>query len=215
MLIKDEYSVYFQDEYIGSLYVFSDGTSEFRNCLGSAEELEKRLLKTAIGAKQIKRSVLRLIKDRYRLKERKRIIYQKDDLVIEREPKPTEERYSVYRRRAGKNDPDYDSGAHEVPHYEGVKTPEGMMEWANWYAFVKMDDGTYQAQLDEAWNWGGSHYDGGTISVDIPEDWHRLPYDEFIDRVVTLAAASHYEFTADFLRNKKGLREFFGFEEDK
>lgn len=217
MLIKDEYSVYVQNEHIGTLYVFSDGTSEFRNWLGSDEQLEEILLKAGspIGIRQLKRAILRIIRDRYRVKERKRIIYENDVFTVERQPWPTEERYSIYRRQARESDPDYDSGAHEAPHFEGAKTPEGMMEWANWYAFVKMDDGTCQAQLDEAWNWGGSHYDGGTISVDIPEDWFELPYDDFLDKVVTLAAASHYEFTADFLRNKKGLREFFGFEEDK
>ena len=48
-----------------------------------------------------------------------------------------------------------------------------MEEWALWYCFNKKEDdgedqssGTYEAELDEAWN-EGSHYGGGTIDVDI------------------------------------------------
>ena len=55
------------------------------------------------------------------------------------------------------------------------------------------------------------HYGGGTICVDIPPEWFGLSYDEFLERVITLAAASHYGFTVDDLKEKKGLKEFFGF----
>ena len=86
-----------------------------------------------------------------------------------------------------------------------------MREWASWYAFNKMDDGTYEAELDEAWWWGGGHNDGGTIHREIPEEWFDLPYKDFLEKVVTLAAASHYGFTAEILLAKEGLKEFFGF----
>ena len=86
-----------------------------------------------------------------------------------------------------------------------------MREWTTWYAFDKMDDGTYQASLDESWWWGGGHNEGGTIHTDIPEKWFELSYDEFLENVVTLSAASHYGFTPDELKEKKGLKEFFGF----
>ena len=46
----------------------------------------------------------------------------------------------------------------------------------------------------------------------IPKEWFDLPYDEFLERVITLAAAKHYGFTPDDLKEKKGLKEFFGFE---
>ena len=86
-----------------------------------------------------------------------------------------------------------------------------MKEWASWYCFNKMDDGTYEAELDEAWWWGGGHNDGGTIHTAIPEEWFDLPYEEFLEHVVGLASAAHYGFTVKELKSKKGLRKFFGF----
>ena len=53
---------------------------------------------------------------------------------------------------------------------------------------------------------------GGTITVDIPKEWFALPYDDFLGHVVTQAAASHYGFTADDLKQKKGLKEFLEYE---
>ena len=75
----------------------------------------------------------------------------------------------------------------------------------------KMDDGTFQASLDESWWWGGSHNDGGTINTEIPEEWFELSYDEFLENVVTLSAAAHYGFTPEELKEKSGLKAFFGF----
>ena len=56
-----------------------------------------------------------------------------------------------------------------------------------------------------------SHYGGGTICVDIPQEWFGLSYDDFLERVITLAAATHYGFTADDLKEREGLKEFLGF----
>ena len=78
-------------------------------------------------------------------------------------------------------------------------------------SFNKMDDGTFEAELDEQWCWGGGHNDGGTIHTEIPEEWQELPYDEFLEMVVTLAAAAHYGFTPEILKSRKGLKEFFGY----
>ena len=86
-----------------------------------------------------------------------------------------------------------------------------MREWASWYCFNKMDDGTYEAELDEAWWWGGGHNDGGTIRTPIPEEWHKLPYDEFLEKVIYLSSAAHYKFTIEDLKEKKGLKKFFGY----
>ena len=47
--------------------------------------------------------------------------------------------------------------------------------------------------------------------MDIPKEWFALSYDEFLERVITLAAAKHYGFTADDLKERKGLKQFFGF----
>ena len=153
-----------------------------------------------------------MITEENRDKSRVRPIYTSGDFRIERIPNKVEDSFSVYRRMASKGAKDYSPLAHEAEHREGDKTPEGMQEWANWYSFDRFDDGTYQASLDESWHWGGSHDDGGTIHTDIPEEWFGLSYDEFLERVVTLSAAGHYGFTADMLKEREGLRDFFGFE---
>ena len=115
----------------------------------------------------------------------------------------------IYRRDAKKGEATYSPKSHSAPHFEGHYV-EGMEEWASWYCFNKKEDGTYEAELDEAWD-EGSHYGGGTIDVDIPKDWFALSYDEFLERVITLAAATHYGFTVDDLKEREGLKEFFGF----
>ena len=152
-----------------------------------------------------------MIKDSNRVPGRKRPLYKNGALLLERVPKETGKRFSVYRRSAEKGDSDYSPLPHDAPHSEGPHTPEGMREWASWYAFNKMDDGTFEAELDEAWWWGGGHNDGGTIRAEIPEEWFELPYEEFLSNVVTLAAAAHYGFTPEILMEKEGLREFFEF----
>ncbi len=48
--------------------------------------------------------------------------------------------------------------------------------------------------------------------MDIPAEWFELSYDEFLERLITLAAAKHYGFTTDELKEKKGLKDFLGFE---
>ena len=120
------------------------------------------------------------------------------------------EKFWIYRRYAKKGEPTYSEKSHSAPHKEGGREIEGMEEWASWYCFNKKDDGTFETELDEAWD-GGSHYDGGTIRVEIPQEWFDLSYDEFLERVVTLAAASHYGFTPEDLKEKDGLKDFFGF----
>ena len=119
------------------------------------------------------------------------------------------EKFMIYRRDASKGAATYSPKPHSAPHYEG-RYIEGMEEWASWYCINKKPDGTYEAELDEAWD-EGSHYGGGTICVEIPKEWFALSYDDFLERVVTLAAASHYGFTTDDLRGRKGLKDFLGF----
>ena len=119
-------------------------------------------------------------------------------------------KFMVYDRMARKGAPDYSPKPHSAPHYEG-RFIEGMEEWANHYCFNKKEDGTYEAELDEAW-YEGSHNGGGTIRVDIPKEWFDFTYDDFLEHIVTLSSASHYGFTADDLKEKRGLKEFFGFD---
>ena len=53
---------------------------------------------------------------------------------------------------------------------------------------------------------------GGTIRLEVPEAWLDLPWEDFTERLVTLAAAAHYGFTPEDLREKAGLKAFFGYE---
>ena len=121
------------------------------------------------------------------------------------------EKFMIYQRDAKEGEATYSPKSHSAPHFEGHYV-EGMEEWASWYCFNKKEDGSYEAELDEAWD-EGSHYGGGTIDVDIPKDWFALSYDEFLERVITLAGAKHYGFTVDDLKERQGLTQFFGFKE--
>ena len=119
------------------------------------------------------------------------------------------EKFMIYRRDARRGSSDYSPKPHSAPHFVGHYV-EGVEEWASHYCINKRDDGKYEAELDEAWP-EGSHNGGGTICVDIPQEWFSLSYDEFLERIITLAAASHYGFTVDDLKEKKGLKRFLGF----
>ena len=215
--IKDEYEVIYNEKTIGYYYVMSDSTIRYSTAWGCPWDIEEQLKELGLDKERESQKPLKvftnIIKPKYRVPGRRKIIYQKDNLRLERYPRETGERFSVYRRSAEKGEPDYSSLEHDAPHREGPNTPEGMREWASWYAFNKMDDGTYEAELDEAWCWGGGHNDGGTMHREIPEEWFDLPYEQFLEEVVTLAAARHYGFTAEILMEKEGLKEFFGFDE--
>ncbi|MBR2745593.1 MAG: hypothetical protein IKD99_02590 [Erysipelotrichaceae bacterium] len=216
MYIKDEYEVIYGDKTVGYYYVYSDDTVSYSTAWGSPWDIEEQLKALKLDKEKKRKKPLKqfsdIICEEYRIPGTRKRIYQKDMIRLERYSRETDERYYVYKRSAEEGDPEYSPLKHDAPHNEGPHTPEGMREWASWYAFVKMDDGNYQAELDEAWWWGGGHNDGGTIRREIPEEWFDLPYDEFLENVVTLAAAAHYGFTAEMLKEKKGLKEFFGFE---
>lgn len=215
MYILETYTVRYNDRIVGYYYVFSDGTVSFAPGWGSPWDMEAELKPLGLIKEQQHVPPIRffteLICTENRVPGKKRFFYRRGPVLLERKPKQTDARYSVYRRRAEEGEPDYSPLPHDAPHREGPHTPEGMREWASWYAFNKMDDGTYEAELDEAWWWGGGHNDGGTIHTEIPEEWFSLPYGEFLARVVTLSAAAHYGFTPELLLKKEGLREFFGF----
>ena len=217
--LKDYYKVYYDDTEVGYYSVMSDDSSYYNTAWGSPWDLEKELKELKLDKEAERKTPMKIfsdiIKDENRVQGKRQRIYKSGHITLEREPQETDERFSVYRRSAKKGDPDYSKLPHDAPHYEGPDTPKDMREWASWYAFNKMDDGTYEAELDEAWWWGGGHNDGGTIHTPIPEEWQDLPYDEFLENVVTLAAAAHYGFTAKMLKKKKGLKEFFGYGDEK
>ena len=213
--IKDHYSVYFRESCIAAYYVMSDGTHSYSTSNFSFIGLEKEdIPQTFKHQKEQKKPIpfmAELITEKNRVPGMKRPVYKSGNFTVKRIPKETGERFLVYKRSAEKGEEGYSEKDYSAPHYEGPKTPEGMKEWASWYCFNKMDDGTYEAELDEAWWWGGGHNDGGTIHTDIPEEWFELPYDDFLENVVKLSSAAHYGFTAKELKRKPGLKDFFGF----
>ena len=215
MRITDYYNIYYKDSCIGTFYIYDNGKKSYSTgdyCfIGLEKEPIKEEFKTSIEDAASIPFIEEILIPENRVEGRKRPIYISGDYKIERTPNETNEHFSIYSRRAEKGDPDYSEEDHDAPHYEGPHTPEGMREWCSWYQFNKLDDGTYEAELDEAWWWGGGHNDGGTIRRDIPEEWFELPYDEFLENVVTLSAASHYGFTAEDLKNREGLQQFFGY----
>ena len=206
MYIKDQYEVIYGDRTVGYYYVYSDDSVSYSTAWGSPWDLEEQLKALKLDKEKKRKKPLKqfsdIICEEYRIPGTRKRIYQKDMIRLERYSRETDERYYVYKRSAEEGDPEYSPLRHDAPHNEGPHTPEGMREWASWYAFVKMDDGNYQAELDEAWWWGGGHNDGGTIRREIPEEWFDLPYEEFLENVVTLAAAAHYGFTAEMLKEK-------------
>lgn len=215
--LEEQYRIEYKGEYAGNYYFYDGGEATLVLSFSGSKELKGVLEKLGFKKEVTEQKkpegfFFDMINEENRDKSRKRPVYTSGDIRMERIPCKTVDSFSVYRRMADKGAADYSPLAHDAPHKEGSKTPEGMKEWANWYSFDKFDDGTYQASLDESWHWGGSHDDGGTIHTDIPEDWFGLSYDEFLERAVTLSAAAHYGFTADMLKERQGLKEFFGFE---
>ena len=203
--VTDTYYIYEKEKRIGCFFIYEDGSVSYSAYGGGGEALAQDIPQT--GGIPFFAALLR---EEHRVPGKRQRIYQDGDVTAKREPLETDEVFSVYRRMAEEGAPDYSPLPHDAPHYEGPHTPEGMREWASWYQFRKMDDGTFRAELDEAWD-GGSHYDGGTIRVEIPEEWMTLPYADFLQNVVKLAAAAHFGFTADMLLQKDGLRAFFGY----
>ncbi len=211
-IIREEYRVGYEDMHVGEYYVYEDGGSEYRAFQPEALRVELEalgLMKSHTRKTQFPRFRAILNKGE-RSPGTRKLILRDGPLSLERVPRDAD-RFSVYRRSANKGAADYSPKSYSVPHREGDRVIEGMEEWASWYAFNKKDDGTFEAELDEAWN-EGSHNGGGTIRVEVPEAWLDLPWEELTERLVTLAAASHYGFTPEDLREKAGLKAFFGLE---
>lgn len=215
MRIIKNYSIYFKDHCIGNFYIYENNkknyiTSDYSFIGLENERINSKFKKSVENADSIP-FIDEIINAKYHLKDTIKDIYQKGNYKIVRKPEEID-KFWIYRRSAKKGEEGYSSKDHWAKHYEGPHTPENMKEWASWYCFNKMDDDTYEAELDEAWWWGGGHNDGGTIRNEIPEEWFKLPYDEFLNEVIYLSAAAHYKFTVSDLKRKKGLKEFFGYE---
>ena len=215
-LIREEYKIYYEDVHVGAYYVYADGSSEYRAFHGWSRlepiQAELKALGLAVNHRRkthYPRFRAILHKGEQVPGTRKRIL-RDGPISMERVSKDAD-RFSVYRRSANRGDADYSPKSYSAPHREGDRVIEGMEEWASHYAFNKKDDGTFEAELDEAWN-EGSHNGGGTIRVEVPEAWLDLPWEDFTERLVTLAAAAHYGFAPEDLREKAGLKAFFGFE---
>ena len=212
MQIREEYYIYFEGERVGIYYVYTDGSSLYSYYgPGSVPALAKLGLDKEHRSKKRLRRFTQLMTDENRVPGTRKRVWESGGLRIEFVPRDVD-RFWIYRLSAGEGEPGWSEKRYVRPHREGSKPIEGMNEWVSWYCFNKKEDGMFEAELDEAWWWGGGHNDGGTIRREVPEEWLSLPYDEFLENVVTLSAAAYYGFTAEELKEKEGLREFFGFE---
>ena len=216
MTIREQYVVFYRGERIGTYYVFTNRRVAYDAC--SVPEEHKKELKALGLGKSIENAAKKdvpilpdVMTDENRVPGTQKQIWQTGDVRLVRIPKDAD-KFWIYRRSAKKGAAGHSDKDHSAPHREGNKEIPGMREWASWYCFNKKDDGTYEAELDEAWYGGRGHNDGGTICTEVPQEWLSLPYEEFLDRVVTLSSAAHYGFTAEELKEKDGLKGFFGFE---
>ena len=212
--VKEKYLIFYKAEEIGVCFLYNDSKTEY-NAWSAADKYADEM--KALGLdKDIKSAsrktvsaIFGIMDDDHRVPRTRKRIWQSGDLKVERVPEDVD-KFWIYRRSAEKGEAGYSPKEYDAPHSEGGRVIPGMTEWASWYCFNRKDDGMYEAELDEAWNAGG-HNDGGTIRTEVPEEWLGLPYDEFLERVVTLSAASHFGFTAEELKEKEGLKEFFGY----
>lgn len=216
--IEEEYIPAYRNEPFGVYYIFDNGDVLYEAYHHIPDHFRDELKCQGL-TKTIERGgpipfFEDLMKESNRVKGRKRVIYESGLFRMMRIPKETGERFLIYRRRAQKGEKGYSPKDYTAPLREGTGGPDDQEKWVSWYEFVRMDDGTFEAQLDEAWYGGYGHNDGGTIRSEIPEEWSELTYDEFLDRVIELAGASGFGFTAEDLKEKKGLRKFFGFEDE-
>ena len=210
-IIADTYKVAYHEQFIGFYYIWDDQTVSFINYTGVPAEIAEEVEKLGLSGKISNRKSIRLFSQlmipQNRNSGRKGTVYSSGQLTVERCPKATGCIFSVYRRSARRNAPDYSEFSHEALTHGGSAVSR-----VERYAFIKMDDGTFSVCLEESWYQGGSHNDGGTVSEPIPEEWFKLQYDGFLENLVTLASASRYGFSADVLKNRKGMKDFFGFE---
>ena len=209
----EQYLVYYNNDCIASYTCYPEEHS-YEYHVSWANAYKGKVPDEYLKSRQLKKP-FRLMEDimteENRQKGTRKTVYVSGPVKIVRKPKNVDS-FVVYRMNAGKGDRGYSERRFSAPHYEGEKTPEGMKEWVSYYQFVKRDDGTFEVELEENWWWGGSHNDGGTIHCDVPEKYTDMPFDEFLENIVTVGKASHYGFTADFLRGCSGLKEFFGFD---
>ena len=217
--IEEEYIPAYRNEKIGIYYVFDDDMVSYEAYRHIPDRIRDELKQAGL-LKNIGRNIEQngpipffedLMKKTNRVQGRKRVIYESGPVRLMRVPQETGKRFMIYRRSAQKGEKGYSPKDYTAPLREGRGGPDDQEKWVSWYEFVRMDDGTFEAQLDEAWYGGYGHNDGGTIRSEIPEGWSELPYDEFLERVAELAGASGFGFTADDLKEKKGLRKFFDF----
>ena len=211
--IKEKYIVFYKDSQVGMYYIYEDGKASYDTYSipdEFSDELKALGLDKSTSGKRKLSLFKKIINDENLVSGTLKQIYQSGFIKIERIPKDVD-KFMIYQRSAKKGEAAYSAKDYSVPHMEGGRLIEGMDEWASWYCINKKDNGMYEAELDEAWYGGSGHYDGGTICTEVPEEWLLLPYDDFLKHLVTLSAASHYGFTADDLKEKKGLKEFLGF----
>ena len=127
--ILDKYKVFYNDKVIGYYYIYSNHKATYYTEWGCPWDMEDKLKELGLEKELQETNPLKvftdLINDANRVPGRRRILYQKGPMLLERYPMDTGERFTVYRRGAKKGTPEYSPLSHDAPHYEGPKTPEG------------------------------------------------------------------------------------------
>ena len=136
--ILDKYKVFYNDKAIGYYYIYSNHKATYYTEWGCPWDMEDTLKEMGLEKELQETKPLKvftdLINDANRVPGRRRIIYRKGPLLLERYPMDTGERFTVYRRGARKGTPENSPVSHDAPHYEGPKNTEGRREWASGYA---------------------------------------------------------------------------------
>ncbi len=178
MDVEEEYIVCFKDREIGRYCICEDGGGRYFGGGSTYIDMEgvpDTLRKDARSGSRIP-YFRDLMAEENRVPGTRKTVYRRGDVSVTRIPKDADS-FSIYKRGTA----DDDKEGHSAPHCEGSGPIEGMREWASWYCINKKDDGTFEAELDEAWWWGGGHNDGGTMREGVPEEWLDLPYDELLE----------------------------------
>lgn len=137
MYIKDEYKVFYKDDWIGMCYVYSNNKVSYSAYDSVKKYLRKYRFKD-LGldndvnstSKKTLSAIFDTIKDENRVPGTRKRIWQKDDLKIERIPDDVD-KFWIYRRSAEKGEAGHSEKSYSAPHSEGNGPIPGMNEWAS------------------------------------------------------------------------------------
>lgn len=77
------------------------------------------------------------------------------------------------------------------------------------YYFIQRG-GAYEFEFQEGW-FAGSHWDGGTLNTELPQEWFELTWEQFLDNFIEKYPPKSYFITRTELECNLALRKFLGF----